>query len=106
MTMEKYSHADAGIHPVLGLYESVADTTTQMLAAAHARDWQKLAELEAACARYAQAIAEHAAKPLTAPEREKKLASIRRILAHDREIRNLVEPWMARLTSLFEGRPL
>ena len=94
-------------HPVLSLYEAVAETTTQMLAAARCRDWKRLAELEAACAEYAVMIAVQAAdNPLSSHELEKKIASIKKILADDREIRNLVEPWMVKLSAMFEGQAL
>lgn len=78
-----------------------------MLAAARSRDWKRLSELEAACAEYAVMITVQAAEnPLTGHELEKKIASIKKILADDKEIRNLVEPWMVRLSAMFEGQTL
>jgi flagellar protein FliT len=92
-------------HPVLTLYESVAETTTQMLAAARAKDWVRLAELEAACAEYTRLIVEQSAvSPLSERELKRKLASIKKILADDREIRELSEPWMARLSGMLRGK--
>ena len=94
-------------HPVLTLYEAVAETTAQMLAAARAKDWARLTELEAACAEYSRMIVEQAAtNPLSDHELKKKLTSIKKILADDREIRELVEPWMVRLSGMLDRRAL
>ena len=94
-------------HPVLLLYEAVAATTAKMLEAARAGDWQKLTELEAVCAEYARRITQHATtQPLNSRELEQKLASIKQILADDKEIRNLAQPWMVKLSALFEGQAL
>jgi len=74
-----------------------------MLEAARSGDWKRLAELEAACAEYAVMITVQAAQnPLSSHEVEKKILSIKKILADDREIRNLVEPWMVKLSAMFE----
>ena len=92
-------------HPVLTLYEAVAETTAQMLAAARAKDWARLTELEAACAEYTRLIVEQsAASPLSDRELKRKLASIKKILADDREIRELSEPWMKRLSGMLQGK--
>lgn len=92
-------------HPVLTLYEAVAETTAQMLTAARAKDWARLTELEAACAEYTRLIVEQsAASPLSDRELKRKLASIKKILADDREIRELSEPWMARLSGMLQGK--
>ena len=48
-------------HPVVTLYETVAETTAQMLEAARAKDWARVNELEAACAEYTRMIVEQAA---------------------------------------------
>ena len=94
-------------HPVLILYEAVAETTAQMLVAARAKDWARVTELEAACAVYTRMIVEQAAvNPLGERELKRKFASIKKILADDRQIRELSEPWMVRLSGMLKERML
>ena len=86
------------------IYENVAGITTQMLQAAKQQDWDELAVLEASCAeQIAQLKIEEDASPLASDVRARKLASIKSILANDREIRNIVSPWMVRLNSLMSS---
>ncbi len=83
------------------LYESVADIMQQMLHAARMQDWDALTELEVSCSRQvAQLKTFKNSEPLPVDALKRKVASIKSILAHDREIRNLVSPWMARLNKL------
>jgi flagellar protein FliT len=94
--MERYN--------TIAIYEAVAQLTNQMLVAAQQQDWDKLAELEVSCAQYVENLdsAENQL-PLPSEERERKVASIKSILADDREIRNLVSPWMVRLNTLINS---
>jgi flagellar protein FliT len=88
----------------IALFEDVAELTKQMLSAARQQDWDKLTELETRCA-------EHVAHlkvikdelPLPKEGRERKVASIKSILEDDRQIRDLVSPWMARLNLLINS---
>lgn len=83
------------------IYEAVAELTKQMLLAAKQQDWDTLAELEAHCAQQvAKLKLTESALPLPSDVRARKLTSIKSILANDREIRNIVSPWMVRLNSL------
>lgn len=89
----------------LTFYETVAEITDQMLAAARTQDWEKLATLEAHCAEYARTVkAQSHDEVLTPEESEKKIASIKKILADDREIRNLIDPWMVKLSFMLNSR--
>jgi flagellar protein FliT len=82
-------------HNTLSLYELVAEVTNQMLMAAKQQDWEKLTELEGSCSNYVEQLKTlEEDEPLTGDARARKLASIKQILADDREIRNLVSPWM------------
>jgi flagellar protein FliT len=86
---------------VLSLYESVAETTNQMLLAARKQDWDRLAELENCCADYVEQIKDYdELEQLTGEAYTRKLTSIKLILANDREIRNLMAPWMMKLNSM------
>lgn len=91
-------------HEILSLYESIADNTGKMLAAAKTQDWEELTRLETASAQYIQILRnQEELKPLSSTDLEKKIASIKKILADDREIRNLVEPWMAKLSTMLNS---
>lgn len=83
------------------LYETVAVIMQQMLHAAKMEDWDKLIELEAACAQHVATLKKTENKqPLPSDALKRKLASMKSILADDREIRHLISPWMARLNAL------
>ena len=86
------------------IYETVAGLTKQMLLAAKQQDWDALAELEANCAKQVATLKlNESVLPLPSDVRARKLASIKSILADDREIRNIVSPWMVRLNSLMSS---
>ena len=86
------------------IYETVAELTKQMLLAAQQQDWDALAELEANCAQQVATLKlTENALPLPSDMRARKLAIIKSILANDREIRNIVSPWMVRLNSLMNS---
>lgn len=97
----------------IALYESVADITGKMLAAARNSDWEGLCTLESDRASQVRmlesvesaATAENAKKgvlstDLTDATRLRKRTLIEQILADDREIRHLTESWMVQLSSL------
>ena len=86
------------------IYETVAELTKQMLLAAQQQNWDALAELEANCAQQVATLKlTENALPLPSDMRARKLAIIKSILANDREIRNIVSPWMVRLNSLMNS---
>ena len=85
----------------LSLYAAVADIADQMLAAAQQHDWEKLATLEAECAaRIKRADEDNCAEPLREPEQKLKFSHLKRILDADRQIRNIIDPWMVRLSDI------
>lgn len=86
------------------LYESVADTMKRMLHAARMQDWDMLTELEVHCAQHVATLkAVEVNQPLPKDALQRKVASIKSILADDKEIRNLVSPWMARLSTMMNS---
>jgi len=90
---------------VVSVYETMVGITEQMLAAATANDWDRLLQLEhqcAACVRQLKA-SEALNQPLAAPERSRKARAIGKMLASDRQIRDLTQPWMARLSALISN---
>lgn len=89
---------------VCSLYESVAEVTNQMLKAAQAQDWDTLSELEGTCAYYVEQIKDYDEVTSEAGDAYKrKLKSIKLILANDREIRNLMAPWMMKLNTMLNA---
>lgn len=89
---------------VLSLYETVAGITEQMLVAARDGNWDQLAALESLCASHVATLKqEEAPTPLPSGVREQKVRIIQKILADDREIRNITEPWMEHLAVLINS---
>jgi len=86
------------------IYEAIAELTSQMLLAAKQQDWDKLAELENSCVQHIEKLKLFKDdSPMTGHSYERKVASIKRILADDREIRDLISPKMAMLNSLINS---
>jgi flagellar protein FliT len=89
---------------IVSVYEAMVGITDQMLTAATANDWDRLAQLElqcAACVRQLKASGD--GQPLAGQERVRKVDAIRKMLASDRKIRDLTQPWMARLSSMMNN---
>ena len=77
---------------VLAMYENIAGLTSKMAIAAQAGDWDGLAKLEKQCA--AQATATQGGVPaLNGAPRMRKLDLLKQILANDRAVRDVTEPW-------------
>jgi flagellar protein FliT len=86
---------------IIVFYEKVAGLSKQMLVAAKQENWDALTELEAHCAEHVATLnSTESTLPLPRDVSARKLASIKSILADDREIRNIVSPWMFKLNSL------
>ncbi|HOY69917.1 MAG TPA: flagellar protein FliT [Methylotenera sp.] len=91
----------------VALYESVAGIMNRMLNAAKQQEWDTLAELEGNCAQLVQMIkVVESSDSLSEEELARKLSSVKTILGHDREIRNLVSPWMAKLNALMNSNQM
>ncbi|WP_426104642.1 flagellar protein FliT [Massilia sp. TSP1-1-2] len=89
---------------IISIYEEVSSLTGQMLAAAQTRDWENLAALESHCTSHVATLKQaEPALPLTGELRAKKIRIIHQIMAQDREIRCLTEPWMAELAALMHS---
>lgn len=92
-------------HEILALYETVADITDQMLAAARTGDWEQLATLESRCSSQVEILKQNdqPRQPLTPVAREQKTRIIKKILEDDRQIRDITEPWMAQLSAMMNS---
>lgn len=89
----------------LATYESMGSISAQMVQAAQACDWERLAALERHCAALARRLeaAADAALPLDAALRRRKAELIRQILADDAEVRRHAEPWMEHVRQFLGG---
>jgi flagellar protein FliT len=83
---------------VISIYETIAIITNQMLVAARCANWTQLARLEKVCAQHVETIKSNEREAAQGAIRERKVKIIQKILADDREIRNITEPWMAQLS--------
>jgi len=89
---------------VISLYESVAELTDQMLAAAREENWDLLTKLEADCAHIVGALRKmEASVKLSDDRRERKVKILKKILADDKDIRNLTEPGLKKLSALIQN---
>lgn len=89
---------------IITLYEHIAVITDKMLNAARNRDWERLTELENDCSSKVQKIRDNESPAILPPElKERKIRVIKKILADDREIRDITEPWMAELSNLMRA---
>lgn len=89
---------------VLALYETVAVITDQMLTAAKKRDWEELVALESRMAGHVEVL--KVGEPpaaLSGASRTRKVQIITKILADDRQIRDITQPWMAELAVLINS---
>jgi flagellar protein FliT len=89
---------------VVTIYEAMVGISDQMLAAAEAADWDRLTQLEHQCAACVRQLKAHGDNgPLGGQERTRKVEAIRRMLDADRQIRDLTQPWMAKLSGLMNN---
>lgn len=77
---------------VLSTYENIAGLTARMAGAAKTGDWKGFTRLENECA--AQAAGMETGVPgLSGAARLRKIDLLKQILANDRAIRDVTEPW-------------
>lgn len=83
---------------VVSLYEKVAGLTQLMQDAARGNDWDSLSLLEAQCAQQLQTVQSNQLPPLEGNDRLRKVQLLKQIMANDREIRVVTEPWMQQVS--------
>jgi flagellar protein FliT len=82
---------------VLAMYENVAGLTSKMAMSARASDWESLGRLENQTAAVSASVAAGAKVPaLEGAARQRKIDLLKQILANDRAIRDVTEPWLNR----------
>lgn len=78
---------------LLYYYQAIEKTSRAMLEAALLRDWDEVVRLEGACALLIEQLRERSAnQTLTVAERARKHRTMLKLLRHDAQIRELVEP--------------
>lgn len=89
---------------IMEIYENVAVITDKMLNAAKSEDWDLLIELETHCSTHVKTLQMNDSQDeLTEEMRQRKVNVIKKILADDREIRVLTEPWMEQLSQIMQS---
>ena len=81
---------------VLAMYENIAGLTSKMAAAAQSGDWNGFDSLQGQCAAQASATAS-GVPALEGTKRLRKIDLLKQIMANDRAIRDITEPWMGQL---------
>jgi len=88
---------------VLAMYENIAGLSTQMVQAARSSDWDGLSKLEGQCAAEARGVAAGPVPALSGAPRMRKIDLLKQIMANDRAIRDVTEPWMTQLSKVMEA---
>jgi flagellar protein FliT len=81
---------------VLAMYENIAALSGRMAIAARDGDFDGLARLETQCALQASA-AKSGVPPLEGAQRLRKIDLLKQIMANDRAVRDVTEPWHGQL---------
>jgi flagellar protein FliT len=81
---------------VLSMYENIAGLTGKMAAAAQSGDWNGFDGLQAQCAAQASTTAS-GVPALDGAKRQRKIDLLKQIMANDRAVRDVTEPWMGQL---------
>jgi flagellar protein FliT len=87
---------------VVSMYENVANLTSLMKAAARGNDWDSLKLLEAQCAQQSSIVEASQLPPLEGADRLRKVQLLKQIMANDREIRVITEPWMNQISKYMQ----
>jgi len=89
---------------LLDTYQTLSQTTGRMLDAAREGDWERLASLEGDCTRITGELQRmENDEPLPEDVRQAKIRLIRKVLADDAAIRDITEPWLARLDQMLRS---
>lgn len=88
---------------LISTYEYIAKLTSEMVVAARTRNWDALSQLEDECAGQTRRIEESPIPALTGAPRLRKFDLLKQILANDRAIREITEPWMAQMANVMNG---
>ena len=84
-------------HELIRVYERVASLTALMAKAAFDNNWADFEELENQCARHVHYAKTLPPTPLEGASLTRKIRLVKEILANDRSIREITEPWQHQL---------
>lgn len=86
-------------------YAVVERAAERMLAAARRSDWDEVARIEHACYTLVQQLQQSAeGAELDGEGNARRMAVLKRILAIDGEVRDLAQPWLKNVDTMFKGR--
>jgi len=85
-------------------YKAIEDSSSKMLDAAKAEDWEQVVRFEGACAVLIEQLRHRSKEEELLPEQRREKALImERILRNDAEIRYLTEPQLNHIEQLIAG---
>lgn len=89
---------------VLTVYAAMGELSSQMVTAANASDWERLEALEQRVSDHVALLkAQEATVRLEGEQRQRKVTLIKQMLDDDRQVRDLIQPWMAQLSKLINS---
>lgn len=89
---------------IISHYESMSLASTSMLNAARRSDWDSVAAAEKDCARIIEELKTLGdLVPQDPLLKQRKAEIIRKVLAEDKEIRDLAQPWLNELESFIKS---
>lgn len=90
---------------VLSSYEHIVELTSKMVDAARDDDWDGFSLLEDLCAVESKRMLDATIPALAGAAYFRKLELLKQVLANDREIRSITEPWMEQVANVMNGMP-
>jgi flagellar protein FliT len=91
-------HTAPGAPALIQCYETIADTSRLMLAAARSDNWDEVVRLEGRCRELIAELKQVArTQHLGATEQRRRIELLRAILDNDAEMRVRAEPWLRQL---------
>jgi flagellar protein FliT len=91
---------------LIDFYKAIEDSSSKMLEAAKAEDWDGVMRFEGACAVLIEQLRQQARlEELDEASRIEKSRIMRRILHNDAQIRYLAEPWLAHFERKLDSQP-
>lgn len=89
---------------LIAYYKAIEESSSKMLDAAKAEDWEQVVRFEGACAVLIEQLRHRSKEEELLPEQRKEKALImQRILRNDAEIRYLTEPQLTQIELLIAG---
>lgn len=93
-----------GSSQVITNYESLSALTAQMREAAVRGEWDQLIDLEQQCRQHVDAMKRvDASVTLDETSRQRKVQLIKKILAHDADVRSRTVAWMGQLQRIMQS---